>query len=293
MRRKLLPLLFLSVIVSAQHLKAQSLISWQDLLNKETSSSFERIAYGPDSLQFGDLWLPDHKNPKATIILVHGGCWRSIYPGTELTSPMAEALAKQGFAVWNITYRRLGHDGGGYPGTFKDIAAAADHLVTLAETHPVQTDYIIASGHSAGGHLANWLAARKNLPADNPLYEASPLRIDRVISLAGINDLESYAQYGALPCGNYTVQKLVDLDNRSDPYHDTSPSELLPLNIPVVEIVAAFDRPVPPFFGRSYIEKAKQAGDEAKLILLKNAGHFEMIAPWSTEWKIVLEQFNK
>lgn len=275
--------------------QSQDLLSWQDILEADVDSNYERMQIGPDSLQFGDLWLPETSAANHTfpvVILIHGGCWLDVYPGVEFMNPMAEVLTNHGFAVWNIEYRRVGHNGGGYPGTFLDVANAADHLNELAQEFPLDLSQVIVSGHSAGGHLATWLAARENISAESPLHAENPISINKVISLAGINDLERYAAYGSSPCGEKTVGRLVDIENRGESaYSDTSPSELLPLNSDHFEVVAAFDSPVPPFFGRHFVQSAKEAGNNSTLILLPEAGHFEMIATWSYEWKEILNLF--
>ena len=251
-----------------------------------------RIYFGEDSLQFGDLWLPDDEI-RNTIILIHGGCWLSAYPGVELMNPMAAELRNQGFAIWNLEYRRIGHDGGGYPGTFLDIANGADYLRIVAEEYHLDLSNVIVSGHSAGGHLATWLASRHHITDTSPLYSPDPIPVSAAISLAGINDLERYARYGSSSCGDLTIETLVNFEERGeDSYLDTSPIKLLPMDIPFVEVVAAFDAPVPPFFGYHFVETMKNGGDEANLLLLPNAGHFEMIAPWTVEWKTILDLFK-
>ena len=118
---------------------------------------------------------------------MHGGCWLAEYDliGTEA---MSAALTDAGVATWNIEYRRVGDAGGGWPGTFEDVAAAADYLRTLADRYPLDRERIIATGHSAGGHLALWLAARAKLPATAP-GSRDPLAIQGVVSLAGATDL--------------------------------------------------------------------------------------------------------
>tara|TARA_R100001143_G_scaffold63588_1_gene72751 strand:- start:4009 stop:4887 length:879 start_codon:yes stop_codon:yes gene_type:complete len=285
--------LFFSLLFtfSFQNTTAQ-LVSWSDLIEVEGLQADHRIYFGDDSLQFGDLWLPDG-DISSTIILIHGGCWLSAYPGVELMNPMAAELRKQGFAIWNMEYRRIGHDGGGYPGTFLDIANGADYLNVIAEEYRLDLSNIIVAGHSAGGHLATWLASRKNIDESSPLYTPEAISVSAAISLAGINDLERYARYGSSSCGANTIETLVDLENRSEgAYLDTSPLRLLPIQVPFVEVVAAFDAPVPPFFGYHFVETMKNSGDDASLVLLPNAGHFEMISPWTDEWKTVLELFN-
>jgi len=274
-------------------LHGQELVNWRDLLDAEITHSYERIQVGADSLQFADLWLPEEPGPHPVVVLIHGGCWLGMYPGVALTHPMAEALSVEGFAVWNIEYRRLGQDGGGYPGTFTDVADAADYLTVISEEYNLDLSDVIAAGHSAGGHLATWLAARENIDPGSDLYDENPLPISKVISLAGISDLEYYAQFGSSPCGDQTVEKLVLLDERADAaYSDTSPVNLLPFSAEHYEVVAAFDRPVPPFIGRRFSMKVTESGGASELILQSEAGHYEMIAPWTDEWRQVLQLFT-
>ena len=115
-------------LVVASSLHAQTL-SFRDVLQRPPIKADQRIAYGSDALQFGDLWLPSSKDhgagPYPTVILIHGGCWRADLPGVELTHFMADDLRKSGFAVWEIEYRRVGHAGGGYPALFSMSPLAA------------------------------------------------------------------------------------------------------------------------------------------------------------------------
>lgn len=282
-------LFFCLIFFISTDLQAQELVNWQDLLGADVNHTYERIQTGPDSLQFADLWLPEGEGPHPTIILIHGGCWLGMYPGVALTHPAAEALSAEGLAVWNIEYRRLGQEGGGYPGTFLDVANATDYLREISDEYNLTLETITAMGHSAGGHLASWLAARENISTDSDLYIEDPLSIDKVISLAGINDLKQYAQFGSSPCGEKSVERLVSLEQRGDAaYSDTSPASLLPYSAQHYEVVAAFDRPVPPFLGRGYWTKVQDAGGDAELILQTDAGHYEMTAPWADEWQEVL-----
>src|SRR5439155_8576098 len=141
-----------------------------------------------DSLQFGELRLPKGRGPFPVAIVIHGGCWRSDYD-LKHVGPLAGALTERGIATWTIEYRRIGDPGGGWPGTFEDVAQAADHLRALARRYPLDLHHVVAIGHSAGGHLALWLAARPGLPPDAALASADPLPISGVVGLAAISDL--------------------------------------------------------------------------------------------------------
>jgi len=127
-------------------------------------------AYGPEASQFGHLYLPPGRGSRPVILVIHGGCWQAEY-GLLPMSALCSALAGEGLAVWNLEYRRLG-DGGGWPATFHDVAAGADFLRTIAASHELDLDRLVALGHSAGGHLALWLAGRHRLPAGSELASA-------------------------------------------------------------------------------------------------------------------------
>jgi acetyl esterase/lipase len=166
-----------------------------EAMARSTPPSAERIAYGQAPSQFGELWLPAGSGPAPVAVLVHGGCWQSSY-GLDLMDPMAEDLYRQGVAVWNVEYRRLGENGGGYPGTFLDIGQAVDALRGLPQRPRLDLRRLVAIGHSAGGHLALWAASRPRLPKDSSLAAADSQRIAAVVTLAGINDLQAYRANG-------------------------------------------------------------------------------------------------
>src|SRR2546426_3154207 len=109
-----------------------------------------RILYGPGEFHFGDLRLPKQNGPHPAALVIHGGFWRAEY-GLEYIGYACAALTDFGLATWNIEYRRLGQEGGGWPGTFEDVANAADHLQSIAQQFNLDPNRVIAIGHSAGG----------------------------------------------------------------------------------------------------------------------------------------------
>lgn len=269
-------------------------ITFSQLLAQPRAAADQRIAYGPDALQFGELWLPRGRGRHPVIVLIHGGCWRADLPGTELMDYMAADLRDRGYAVWNLEYRRIGHPGGGYPGTFQDIAAGLDHLRAIAPQHRLDLRRVAVSGHSAGGHLALWAAARDRLPVESPLRTANPLPIRGVVSLAGIADLDAYRQTGPDACGGpSTIDGLVGVQQPGgrDVFADTSPPALLPLGDRQVVMSGALDPIVPPRFGEDYAAAAAARGDPARSVVLEGAGHFELIDPTSASWPRVVSAF--
>ncbi len=267
------------------------LLSYRDLLARPRPPAGQRIAYGAGPQQFGELRLPSGPGPHRVAVLIHGGCWQAALPGLELVDETAEGLRQAGWAVWNVEYRRLGHPGGGYPGTFQDVAAAADHLRTLAPLHNLDLSRVVTTGHSAGGHLALWVAGRPRLPASSPLRTADPLPIRGVVPIAGINDLEAYRADGSDACGGPgTIDQLVGAAARSDSdvYADTSPARLLPLGVPQAPVVGMRDPIVPIRFGRAWSERVQASGDRFSQWEVAQAGHFELIDPRSDAWAAVL-----
>lgn len=261
-------------------------IGYRDLLDRPRAEADARIAYGNGALQFGELWLPKGAGPHPVVVLIHGGCWRADLPGLELMDYVAEDLRAHGKAVWNIEYRRIGHDGGGYPGTFQDVAQAVDHLRQIAGPHRLDLSRVVLSGHSAGGHLAVWAMARPRLPEASPLRTADPLSARGVVSLAGIIDLAAYRADGPDACGGPgTIDALVGAPARQgDVYADTSPPAMLPLGVRQTIVSGDLDHITPGRFGAAYGAAAKAAGDPATAIELPRSGHFELIDPTSPAW---------
>jgi acetyl esterase/lipase len=261
------------------------LVSYTDILARPHGTPDAKLTYGTGPQQFVELWLPKTAGPHPVILLVHGGCWLSELPGLELMTPMAEALRGRGYAVWNIEYRRIGTQGGGYPATFTDTAVAADLMRGVAGKYGLDLNHVIAVGHSAGGHLAMWLAARGHLPASSPLRTADPLKISGVVSLAGILDLKGYREDGAACGGAPTVDGITGAAQRTgDIYADTSPLALLPIGTKQAVIAGGQDHIVPDHWRLSYVAAANAAGEKPVSLGIPEAGHFELIDPKSAAW---------
>lgn len=256
----------------------------EDYINLKPVKTNYRLPYGKHSEQFGDLYLPKSSNKShPVIILIHGGCWQAQY-GLSPLGLLSKALSNLGFAVWNLEFRRLGN-GGGWPITFEDIALGADYLKEIAKQYSLDLSNVTTMGHSAGGHLALWLAGRHHLPESSHLYNDDHLRIHRVISLAGIPDLETGVTQNI--CRGACQELVGGLPNEvPERYLQASPHKLLPLNIPQYHLVGELDPIVPIGYLTPYIKTATQH-DEVYFKVIPEIGHFEMVMPDTISWEFI------
>jgi len=236
------------------------------------------IPYGDGNLQFGELRLPQCPGPFPVIVLIHGGCWKAEYDIAHIRK-LAAAFTAEGFATWTLEYRRVGDPGGGWPGTFDDAANGADFLIGLTGRFDLDPDRVILAGHSAGGHLAIWLANR-------PERWPAGLRPSAVLALAPAADLVYLHQNGVC---QEAVNDLMDGSPGQHPqrYQMASGTSRLPLPIPQYIVLGKYDDDWTPV-GRRYIEAARQAGNAPHVIEADESGHFEMIDPDSSTWRLVL-----
>ena len=233
-----------------------------------------KIAYGDDAFQFGYLRLPKSAAPQHPVaIVIHGGFWRAAFD-LEHSGHMCAALTQAGIATWSLEYRRIGQQGGGWPGTCEDVLRGAAHLKTLALRFPLNASRVLAIGHSAGGQLALWLAAQKKP------------RLRGVVSLAGVSDL---ARAWELKLSNAVVGDFmgggpVEL---AGAYKRASPIECVPLGVPTRLVHGDRDDVVPLEISQRFVAAAVKAGDDSRLATLPGADHFAVIDPRSAEWSVV------
>jgi acetyl esterase/lipase len=222
------------------------------------------------------------------LIAIHGGFWRAKY-GLGHLGHLCSALTAAGCATWNIEYRRLGQKGGGWTGTFLDIGKAAEHLAVLSEEFPLDLSRAAVLGHSAGGHLALWLAAASARRVASLMPGSADLRLPSLraaISLAGVSDLATAWEMGL---GDGVVSRLMGGSPQQYPerYAAGSPVELLPTGVPQILLHGRLDDCVPCVLSERYAEAARSCGDDLRLVTLENTGHFELIDPRSQAWAVV------
>jgi len=258
----------------------------QDLQALPSQAADERSAYGEDSSQYGELRVPTPPGPHPVVVLIHGGCFKAAYATLRDLAPMGDALKREGIATWNIEYRRLGEPGGGWSGTYLDIARGIDHLRTMSRKHDLDLGRIVLLGHSAGGHLAVWAAARPRVPVGSPLYTPDPLPVRGVIDLAGPLDLTANIQQYEHLCRDTVITALLGGTPATMPerYAQASPIRLLPLGVPQVLVSGDHEDFVPMPFMKAYAAAARRVGDSVRIITIPRAGHFELASPRTTAW---------
>jgi acetyl esterase/lipase len=231
--------------------------------------------------------VPGGDGPFPVAVVIHGGFWRARY-GRKLMRPLCQDLAERGWAAWNLEYRRLGHgSGGGWPTTFGDVACAIDHLAEIRTDAALDLSRVVAIGHSAGGHLAAWAAARPRLPEGAPGW-APRVRVTGAVAQAGVVDLKLAWD---LRLSDGVVGDLLGGGPEEHPlrYRLASPVELVPLGVPVLLTHGGRDEIVPPPVSASFAEAARAAGDDVSVVELPDEDHFGHIDPANPLWKAVLE----
>ncbi|MGI5212682.1 alpha/beta hydrolase family protein [Plantactinospora sp. CA-290183] len=250
------------------------------VLSRPAPAPDARIRYGDHPEQVADLRFPTGYDgaPRPLVAVVHGGFWRAEYDRGH-TGPLAADLAARGFPVAQLEYRRTGQPGGGWPGTFDDVAAGLAALPTLARAAfppgRVAPGPPVLLGHSAGGHLALWYAAK------------APAEVRGVLALAPVTDLgEAYrldldgGAVAALLGGG--PAELPERYAAADPGRTTAPG------VRTVVVHGALDRHVPPEMSAGYVAAARRRGADVRLVELPDCEHFGVIDPHFPSWESVI-----
>ncbi|MGQ4712445.1 alpha/beta hydrolase family protein [Streptomyces anulatus] len=286
----------------------------------ETESAFAHpevapdrsAAYGDHPDQVVDFYAPrDGRTGAPLVVLLHGGAWRAPYDRAHV-SPLADFLARRGFAVASVEYRRGGDDipqqrdgaestrasgagpvAGRWPETFDDVAAAMDAMPVLAARELPGADVrrIVVTGHSAGGQLALWAAARHVLPEGSPWRLPAPPPLRGVVALAPIADFETAVELGV--CGGAVAQLLGGETDFEDRAAQADPGALLPTGIATAIVQGVEDIVVPQAVAEAYVDAAARSGEMVGLTLLGGVGHFPLIDPAADACAVVAEEITQ
>jgi len=256
-------------------------------------------AYGEHPDQVIDFYEPRIATdaPAPLVVVLHGGAWRAPYDRRHIT-PFADFLARRGFAVANVEYRRgssIPAQGGGpaagsWPETFDDVAAAFDALPAFVADLLPSADVrrTVVTGHSAGGHLALWAAARHVLPTGSPWRIDRPAPLRGVVALAPIADFRVARELGV--CSDAAVQFLGGAEQFDERLAHADPAALLPTGIATTVVQGRTDIVVPQAVAEAYADAAAKAGEVVGVTLLEDVGHFPLIDPAADACAVVAEE---
>ncbi|HWY22816.1 MAG TPA: alpha/beta hydrolase [Candidatus Acidoferrum sp.] len=245
--------------------------SSDDILSLAPPKADARAAYGSDANQFVDLRMPKGKGPYGLAIVIHGGFWRAKYD-LGYAGHLCAALTAKGIATANLEYRRVGNAGGGWPGTFADVRTAYQFLLQSARQYQLDARRVVVIGHSAGGQLGICLAAHES-------------GVNAVVSLAGVLDLQ---RAYALHLSNDAVVEFLGGTPAEvgDHYKEADPMKLTVAARQWL-VHGAEDDVVPPAFSRDYAGAKRKMKEDARLVEIARAGHFEVVDPRAGAWKDV------
>jgi acetyl esterase/lipase len=260
----------------------------REVLSRPAPPPDTTLHYGELPEHVADVYLPEaHHDTGTLVVVVHGGFWRAQYDRAHVR-PLSHALAAAGCTVASIEFRRSGQPGGGWPGTFDDVATAIDVVPTLLSDclgGPIHR--LVLLGHSAGGHLVTWAASRPSLPTSSPWFRPDTAA-DLVVDLAGVCDLR---RAHALGLDDDATGLLMGggPDDVPERYAVADPAVLLPA-APVVVVHGTEDDRVPVAVSRSYVDAMGAAGtaEPVHLVELTGVEHFALIDPLSPVWPAVL-----
>lgn len=281
--RKIVAMALLCMATPAAADDAASMKSLMMAASKVTKADLI-ATYGNDPIDRGGLRLPAGKGPFPVAVLVHGGCWSTTFGGPQDMLALADALTKRGFATWNFAYRRVGNPGGGWPGTFQDVAAAVDYVRELAKTQPLDLKRVVVIGHSSGAHLALLAAARAKL--NDPVAGASPLIPQAVVAIDGPGTLAPFVGIDAQVCGGPAIVPFMGGTpaEKPDAYKLASPADHMPFGVRQLLVLGELG----PMMG-GYVTAAKASGDQVETLAPAGADHFNVLDPTSPQGAAVVD----
>lgn len=292
--KKLILFIFLLIIFSMKSVQAAEISTANDIKAIKFSEADYRIKYGPNPMQFADLRLPESSaaGPFPVLVLIHGGCWSSKkFADLEFMSPFADSFREEGIATWNIEFRGVEDEGGGWPGSFKDVGMAIDHLKVIAEEYNLDLSNITVVGHSSGGYYALWSGIRQNLKKDNDAYVPDPLKVKKTINLAGPADLESFMKNTQeKACGDKVINKLLGdtKENIKRNLKQSSVMEHEPVGISQSIIIGRDDKAVDEKHYSKFMKVTKKRFFyDAGLTTIYDCGHFDLIHPKTEAFAMV------
>jgi acetyl esterase/lipase len=199
------------------------------------------------------------------------------------------------YGVCNLEYSTYYLEGGGWPGTFNDVANATDFIFKNSLKYNLDTSHFITYGHSAIGHLTLWLDARQKLNSSMLLYTSLPTKISRVFGSGAVADLIVFGKIDESTFSLPSVKELMGgtFQEKPERYSEGNPFNLIPLSTPVILITGDEHKIISHYLGDDYVKKAFELNDYAKHVIVPNSGHHEYNAPTTASWPYIIEAVDE
>ena len=180
-------------------------------------------------------------SPTPTVVYIHGGGWVA---GDKSVRPLYFLpYLEMGWAVVNVGYRLARVSLA--PGAVEDTRCALRWVIRNAEKYNFDTDKIVLTGRSAGGHLSlitGMLPASSSL--DRRCLGRDDLKVAAIVNWFGITDVDDLLEGGNMQ--SYAVTWLGSQSDRHEIARRVSPlSYVRPGLPPVLTIHGDADRVVP------------------------------------------------
>jgi acetyl esterase/lipase len=230
------------------------------------------------------------KAPSATkrpgVVVFHGGGW--IQSNKESTmSAICLPYLSQGFVVCNVEYRlaKLGRSPAPAPAAVVDSLLAAKWFVDHADKYNMDTDRLVITGASAGGHLALMVGMA------TPAAKLGPVvKVAAIVNCYGPTDVNDLIVRKT----SWAVQWLPDQPGRDELGTRLSPMTYVRKDLPpILTVQGEKDTTVPVAQNVKLMWALKQAGVDSEMILIPNAGHGPNAGGWPDVNKLIFEFLSK
>ena len=236
-----------------------------------------------------DVWYPNEsKMPTPTLVYIHGGGW--IF-GTKETSVLQFLpFLEKGWRVVNVEYRMASNSPA--PAAVEDTRCALRWVFRNAKQWNFDTNKIVLTGHSAGGHLSLITGMLpKGTPLDNPCYGDEDMKVAAIINWYGISDVNDLIQGPNLK--NYAPMWMGSQANAADIARSVSPLTYVRAGLPPIVSIHGDKDDVVPYSQSVRLHKAlTDAKVVNQLITIPGGGHGgftqgEFVRAYDGIWKFL------
>jgi acetyl esterase/lipase len=212
------------------------------------------------------------KEKRSGVIMFHGGGWIRSSKET-MMSAFCLPYLEHGFVVCNVEYRVASMATA--PAAVTDALKAAQWFFDHADKYHVDTKRIIVTGASSGGHLALMVGMTPESAGLGPA-----VKVAAIVNGYGIADVADLLEGPHKK--SWATEWLPQQEGRAELAKRVSPMTYVRKDLPpILTIQGANDATVPLQQNVSLTKALKEAGVDAEMITVPNAGHGFSRQQWS------------